>query len=94
MNCLTTKENGIDVTSIDEENLESMTKKWFLFCMIWSLCGTVNESGRLLIDNFIREMEGVFPLKDTVYDYFVDPKQKTFIPWHDKLINNWKYPNK
>jgi len=90
MDCLATKENGIDPSN--EETFETMVKLWFLFCMIWSLCGTVNEEGRLKIDAFIREMEGVFPLKDTIYDYYVDTRQKTLISWEDKLSSQWRYP--
>lgn len=91
MDCLATKDNGIDPTSSDTETFESMTKMWFLFCMIWSVCAIVDEIGRMKIDAFLREMEGIFPLKGTIYDYYVDPKLRTLIPWEDKLSDNWKY---
>lgn len=92
LNCLATNENGIDQTTTENtENLESMTKMWFLFCMIWSVCAIVDEIGRIKIDAFVREMESIFPLKGTIYDYYVDPKHQTFIPWEDKLNDNWKY---
>ena len=90
MNCLATKENGIDVN--DKDSIEEMAKLWFLFCMIWSVCASVDEPGRLKINAFIREMEGIFPLKDTVYDYYVDIKTRTLISWDNKLSDMWRYP--
>lgn len=91
MDCLATKANGIDPDSSEPETLESMAKMWFLFCMIWSLCSTVDEVGRIKIDAFLREMEGMFPLKGTVYDYYVDVKHRTLVPWDNKLSDGWRY---
>lgn len=59
--------------------------------MIWSLCATVNEDGRQKMDNFIREMEGSFPIRDTVYEYYVDVRQRGFVSWEDRLSPTWKY---
>lgn len=59
--------------------------------MIWSVCCTVNEDGRRKLDALIREKEGIFPLKDTIYEYYIDVKNKCFSPWEDKLIAGWKY---
>lgn len=84
-----TKHNGI-VTG-NEELLETMSKIWFLFCLVWSVCASVDEAGRLRIDAFIRELESSFPIKDTVYDYYVDPVQRSFMPWDSKLVENWRY---
>lgn len=89
MDCLATKENGVD--PFNEDTFESMIKLWFLFCMIWSVCATVDEAGRFKIDTFLREMEGIFPLKDTIYDYCVDVRQKTYVSWEDKLSDEWRF---
>ncbi|XP_063992490.1 dynein axonemal heavy chain 2 [Diachasmimorpha longicaudata] len=87
---LATPENGVEFTSNrDEFNL--MCKIWFLFCAIWSLCGSVDEVGRQRMDNYIREMEGAFPLKDTVYEYYVDVRQRGFVSWEEKLPLAWRY---
>lgn len=59
--------------------------------MIWSLCATVNEEGRLKMDNLIREMEGSIPLRDTVYEYYVDVRQRGFASWEEKLSQTWKF---
>lgn len=84
----------VQVNSSDKENFELMLELWFLFCTIWSLGGGVDEDGRKKMDNFIREMEGQFPSKDTVYEYFVDPKIKNWSLWEDKLKGTWRYPSK
>lgn len=51
----------------------------------------MNEDGRKKLDTYIREMEGLFPVLDTVYEYFVDVKQKTMLAWETLLSDNWKY---
>ena len=68
-----------------------MIELWFQFCVIWSLCCSVDEDGRKKIDTFIREMDGSFPNKDTIYEYYVDPKHKSWAHWEEKLRGGWKY---
>ena len=46
------------------------------------------------MDSFIREMEGQFPPKDSVYEYYVDVKNRTWVAWEDKLKGTWRYPSK
>ncbi|CAH3869754.1 unnamed protein product [Pieris brassicae] len=75
----------------DEEDNEGLSKMRFLFAMIWSVCATLEEESRRKLDNWVREHEGVFPLKDTVYDYYVDERLRAFKPWEDKLPDNWRF---
>ncbi|XP_052234681.1 dynein axonemal heavy chain 2-like isoform X14 [Dreissena polymorpha] len=86
---LATEENGVDEN--DQENFVRVVELWFQFCLIWSLCCTVDEEGRKKIDTYIREMEGTFPNKDSIYEYYVDPKGKTWVHWEEKLKHGWKY---
>lgn len=88
--CLATTENGLDITNDDA--VETMGKMWFFFCLIWSVCAIVDLEGRRKIDCFIREMEGIFPLKDTIFEYYIDPIKKTFLPWESQLEENWRHP--
>lgn len=60
--------------------------------MIWSLCGAVNEEGRYRVDNYIREIEGLFPLRDTVYEYLVDARLRAFVSWEERLPQAWRFP--
>ncbi|KAG6451921.1 hypothetical protein O3G_MSEX007393 [Manduca sexta] len=78
----------------DDEDNDNFSKMRFLFAMIWSVCATLEEEPRRKLDNWVREHEGIFPLKDTVYDYYVDERLRQFKPWEDKLPENWRYnPN-
>ncbi|XP_018342049.1 PREDICTED: dynein heavy chain 2, axonemal [Trachymyrmex septentrionalis] len=85
-----TPQNGVELGE-DRDVFSNICKMWFLFCMIWSLCASVNEDGRQKMDKFIREIENIFPLRDTVYDYYVDPHLQTFILWEEKLPLGWKF---
>ncbi|XP_004521647.2 dynein heavy chain 2, axonemal [Ceratitis capitata] len=84
-----TKQNGIVPGNIDV--LETMSKLWFLFSLIWSVCATVDEDSRNRVDSYIRELDSSFPIKDTVYDYYVDPVHGTLMPWESMLSDSWKY---
>uniref|UniRef100_A0A4W6ECP9 Dynein axonemal heavy chain 2 n=1 Tax=Lates calcarifer TaxID=8187 RepID=A0A4W6ECP9_LATCA len=86
---LATSSNGVNIS--DTENLGRMVELWFIFSLIWSVCASVDEDGRKKMDNFLREMEGTFPIKDTVYEYFVDIKNKTWASFEDKLPKGWRY---
>ena len=63
----------------------------FVVRLLWSVCASVDEEGRKKIDNYLRELEGSFPNKDTVYEYAVDYKHRSWSPWESKLMSNWKY---
>ncbi|XP_054461370.1 dynein axonemal heavy chain 2-like [Anoplopoma fimbria] len=86
---LATSSNGVNAS--DTENLGTMVELWFIFSLIWSICASVDEDGRKRMDNFIREMEGTFPIKDMVYEYYVDTKNKTWASFEDKLPKAWRY---
>ncbi|XP_014680873.1 PREDICTED: dynein heavy chain 2, axonemal-like [Priapulus caudatus] len=85
---LATEKNGVDPVS---ESFVQMIELWFMFSMIWSVCASVDEESRKKMDNYLRELEGSFPAKDTVYEYYVDVKNKTWALWEDKLKAGWKY---
>ncbi|KAB1265174.1 Dynein heavy chain 2; axonemal, partial [Camelus dromedarius] len=87
---LATPENGVNPA--DGENFVSMVELTFVFSMIWSMCASVDEEGRKKIDSYLREIEGSFPNKDTVYEYFVDPKIRSWTSFEDKLPKSWRYP--
>ncbi|XP_029769486.1 dynein heavy chain 2, axonemal [Terrapene carolina triunguis] len=88
---LATPENGVNPA--DGENYTTVVEMYFIFSMIWSVCAAVDEEGRKKIDSYLREMEGSFPNKDTVYEYFVDPKRKNWASFEDKLPKMWRYPS-
>ena len=78
----------VDVT--DADNFPKMVELWFMFSMIWSICCSVDEDGRKKIDAYLREIDGSFPNKDSVYEYYVEPKTRSWIHWEEKLKQGWK----
>jgi len=60
-------------------------EKWFLFCLIWSVGGAVNETGRVLIDHRLREIDPQFMPLRVIYEYYIDPKSNEFEPWEEKV---------
>ncbi|KAJ3024564.1 UNVERIFIED_CONTAM: Dynein heavy chain 2, axonemal [Siphonaria sp. JEL0065] len=86
---LATAENGVDPS--DSDSYPRMIELWFLYSVIWSLGGTLTEESRKTFDMFLREIEGQFPSKDTVYEYLVDKQNKSWAAWEDKLPTGWRY---
>ena len=52
-------ENG--VTPEEGEHYPLMIEMWFLFCIIWSIGGPLDEDGRKKFDAFMREMDTRYP---------------------------------
>ena len=73
----------LDLT--DAENLNRMVELTFVFSMMWSFCSVLDEEGRKKVDSYIRDLEGTFPTKDTVFEYYVDYKLHTWVHWEEKL---------
>ncbi|KAI8799348.1 dynein heavy chain and region D6 of dynein motor-domain-containing protein, partial [Cladochytrium replicatum] len=86
---LATAENGVEIE--DTTSYARMIELWFLFSVIWSFGGSLTEESRKKFDMFLREIEGQFPSKDTVYEYYVDKQAKGWSPWEDKVPSAWRY---
>lgn len=74
----------------DADSYPRMIELWFQFSMIWSVCASVDEDGRKKIDAYERELDGSFPNKDTIFEYYIEPKMKTWVHWEEKLKQGWK----
>ncbi|KAJ1562004.1 Dynein heavy chain 2, axonemal, partial [Cladochytrium tenue] len=81
--------NGVDPNNPD--TLKKMVELWFIFSVIWSVGASLTDDSRRGFDMFIREIEGLFPSKDTVYEYFVDRQNRAWCAWEDKLPVGWRY---
>ena len=62
-----------------------LLEKWFVFAMLWSIGGSVDEAGRDIIDTCVRDIESGFPHSGIIYDYLVSSEKKEWIPWAEKL---------
>lgn len=87
--CLSNDKDSFAVMTEDE--MEIVTKLLFYFAMIWTVCACVDDYGRSTIDNFIRELDSIFPIKETVYDYYVDLNSKSFLSWRNMLSDQRSY---
>lgn len=86
---IATADNGLDAKDEQDRYLDLLSK-FFIFSMIWSIGATVDEEGRKKMDMLFREFEPQFPSRDSVYEYFVDPKSKSWKLWEERVNNNWK----
>eukprot|EP00762_Andalucia_godoyi_P004499 ANDGO_05184.mRNA.1 Dynein-1-beta heavy chain len=73
-----------------EEGHGQLVHMTFLFCLIWTVGASVNEDGRRKVDMFIRETDPQFPSKETVYEYFLDHKNRAWKHFDEKVPHQWK----
>ena len=67
-----------------------MIEMWFLFALTWTVGISVDEDGRKEVDGFMRELDSQFPHKDSVYEYYVDPKKMAWTHWEEKLSASFR----
>ncbi|KXS19215.1 hypothetical protein M427DRAFT_507867 [Gonapodya prolifera JEL478] len=82
-------ENGVD--PLDQDYHYKMVELWFLFSIIWAFGGNLSYQSRQKFDMFLREIEGQFPSKDTVFEYTVDKKTRSWGSWEERIPSSWKY---
>ena len=75
----------------DSDSFPRIVEMWFIFCVVWSICAPFDEDGRKKIDNYMREVEGAFPNKDSIYEYIVEPKLRTWQHWEERLRVGWRF---
>ncbi|CAM9519636.1 unnamed protein product, partial [Chrysoparadoxa australica] len=75
-------EHGLTLGS---EGYTGLVEKWFVFAVIWSVMGAVNEEGRKLLDSFLRDIEAQFPPSNSVYDFYVDTAKRDWELWETKV---------
>jgi dynein heavy chain len=79
--------------SIEEiETLEAQIESIFIFCVVWSLCCTVDDKSRKKLDPFIKNLivenkleVGIKLFKEhpdkSIYNFRFDTETNTFIGW-------------
>eukprot|EP01038_Epipyxis_sp_PR26KG_P005424 gene5424-7514_t len=71
----------------------------FIFCVIWSMCCTVNTKSRKIFDTFLRQemfsqnIRNPIPTNGLMYDYKYDIASATWIPWNQS-VNPYQYDSK
>ncbi|UJR33040.1 hypothetical protein I4U23_020499 [Adineta vaga] len=85
-------ENDIQMQMNENEmNTGRLIEMWFVFCLIWSVGASVDDDGRKKIDIIFRETEGTFPNKDTVFEFYIDTNNRTWLHWEEQLKGEWIY---
>jgi dynein heavy chain len=89
---LTEGKNAIDITVDTEKRME----KIFLYCMVWSVGGLLEDRDRQKIDEFIRGIDKTAAAAmpkcnqgETIYEYFVHPSSGEWTVWKPPA---WQYP--
>ncbi|CBY19092.1 unnamed protein product [Oikopleura dioica] len=73
------KKNCKELVKVNETNaIQSLTRLFDTFA-------------RKQVDTFLRELDGTFPNKDSIYEYWVDGKQFTWQNFEEKLEKSWRY---
>jgi len=67
------------------EGAAKLVELSFFYALVWSLGATVDEEGRKTIDAYVRELEPSYPHKDSVFEYWVDPKKGAWAHWEERL---------
>jgi dynein heavy chain, axonemal len=84
-------ENEFQQQLNDHESIMStrLIDMCFVFCLIWSLAGNIDEHERKQIDVIFRELESTFPNKDTVFEFYIDINNQTWLHWEEQLLDTW-----
>jgi dynein heavy chain len=75
------------VTPEEMDILFNNIENVFFFCMVWSLCCTVDYDGRAKIDVFLRKKltevkaKVSLPPQGTIFDYYYNLGSKAFESW-------------
>lgn len=87
-----TKEAGVTKEDSDSDTYSHMIDLHFMYALIWSIGGSLNDESRKRFDNFLREMDSRFPGNDTVFEFYVDGRKKQWQHWDEKLPSAFKPP--
>lgn len=87
------------ITKEQVDGLIADLESIFIFCLVWSMCATVDAKGRDAFDAFIRSemvssgMKKLFPSEGSIYDYKYDRETSSWIEW-TKSVNPYVYDSR
>ena len=71
-----------------DTEFHSVSEKYFVFSVVWTIMSVVDKKGRVLLDHYLRDLESIFPSNNTFYDYYINPKKQDFELW-ENIVPNW-----
>jgi dynein heavy chain len=87
LDIMLTPENGVEPGT---EDYGRVVETWFVYCLVWTIGATIDETSRHKMDLAIREIDATIPTKGTVYDYYMSPEKKAWRMWEEKLSAQWR----
>jgi len=79
LNCFFSEFIATEIKKVEPEDIDhlaSVLQPLFIFCLIWSLCCTINTEGRAIMNDFVRKrllelnlIKVDIPEEGTIYDY-------------------------
>ncbi|CAD2220774.1 hypothetical protein AGDE_14070 [Angomonas deanei] len=76
-------EGAVYKTTQAGENYIPQVRMLAMFCMIWSVGGSLTTQSRRRLDSFVREMDSSFPSMETVFEYFPDLDALRWKSWEE-----------
>lgn len=71
-----------------EANLSDKIARIFWFSAIWTIGSVVDERGKLIFNEFIRNLSGSFLTQVSIFDVGLD-EHLQWIKWNDSLPTAW-----
>lgn len=71
------------------DDYNSVAEKLFLFCLVWTVGATVDETGRKKLSTCLSDIDAIAPVANTMYDFYVDLNKNDFVEWNTK-VPNWR----
>jgi dynein heavy chain len=79
LNCFFSEFIATEIKKVEPEDIDhlaSVLQPLFIFCLIWSLCCTINTEGRVIMNDYVRKkllelnlIKVDIPEEGTIYDY-------------------------
>lgn len=69
-------------------------EKFFIFCLTWSLGGTLVEADREKFSDFLKNLSGLIMPSSSLYENFFNIDGLTFVRWDEKVPEYVAPPNK
>ena len=89
---LATPENCVSNTPDNIDSLPRVVELIFLFSVVWSIGGSLDDNSRKKFDYMIREIDGQIPQHETVFEYYIDCQHKQWVKWEQQISANWQPP--
>lgn len=73
-----------------DDKWRELIEKLFVYCLVWSVGGTVEEASRKDIDSILRDIDSIFPHQNTIYEHYLNTEKRDWAAWEEKIPANYK----